>query len=179
MITLRCTQKVLRRLDVVPIEPIAPPTNVLGDWYVNLVRVGAEQLVLATSERSYLSVVLAARDLRRTLLPGLCRSTFELLTAYGVERKIAEREIEAMRPVIYAATASRNVLGVMTEFGKALKMWRRDRRERGWIMRALAEELVSVPGTRQNEYLCPAEKAVELLTGRAMKVVRTMWLDDC
>jgi hypothetical protein len=101
-------RKILHRLGVEPIEPTGPPTNGLGDWYVNLLRVGHEQLVLAASERSLLSVVLSARDLRRTLVSGLCSATFSRLQEIGIERDRAEREVEAMRPVVYARTSSRS-----------------------------------------------------------------------
>src|SRR5258706_834415 len=49
----------------------SPPTSALGDWYVNLVQIGRQQVVLATSERSLLSVLFPARGLRQTLVLNL------------------------------------------------------------------------------------------------------------
>ncbi len=52
MITLCCTQKLLRRLNVTKPEAVTiPPTNALGNWYANLIHVGRVQLIMATSER--------------------------------------------------------------------------------------------------------------------------------
>ncbi len=52
MITLCCTQKVRKRLNLAATPPgSSPPTTALGDWYVNLVRFGRQQVVMATSER--------------------------------------------------------------------------------------------------------------------------------
>ena len=52
MITLRCTQKVRKRLRLTETTSVSPPpTTALGDLYVNLVRFGWQQVVMATSER--------------------------------------------------------------------------------------------------------------------------------
>lgn len=53
MITLRCTRKILDRLGIpADAKGFNAPTNALGDRYVNLLRAGREQVVVATSERS-------------------------------------------------------------------------------------------------------------------------------
>jgi hypothetical protein len=53
MITLRCTRKILDRLRIPAVaKGLDAPTNALGDRYVNLLRAGREQVVVATSERS-------------------------------------------------------------------------------------------------------------------------------
>jgi hypothetical protein len=41
------------------------------DWYVHLVRFGRSEFAVATSERSLLTVLLAARGLRAGLAPNL------------------------------------------------------------------------------------------------------------
>ena len=60
MVTLRCTQKLLRRLEVT--DKPAAPTPVLGDWYANILFSRPHQLVLCVSERSLLPVVLLAKE---------------------------------------------------------------------------------------------------------------------
>ena len=52
-------------------------TTRLGNWYVNLVRYGRPQMVLASSERSLLTVVLPARNLRETMEGNLIASVGE------------------------------------------------------------------------------------------------------
>jgi len=67
MISLCCSRIVRSRLGVTSRPPVAPePTARLGNWYVHLVRLGPRQYVLATSERSLLTVILPARELRAT-----------------------------------------------------------------------------------------------------------------
>lgn len=56
MITIRCTQKLLRRVH--PTDEPRPSTTRLGDWYANLVFARPEQLVLCVSERTLLAVVV-------------------------------------------------------------------------------------------------------------------------
>jgi len=62
MVTLRCTQKLLRRLGVSTKAETPQPTTVLGDWYANLVYSRPHQLVLCLNERSLLAVLVSARE---------------------------------------------------------------------------------------------------------------------
>jgi hypothetical protein len=70
VIALRCTRSVRQRLhlsDALP-EPAAP-SAALDDWYVHLARFGHTELALASSERSLLTELLPARELRSSLEP--------------------------------------------------------------------------------------------------------------
>lgn len=74
-----------------------PPTNALGNWYANLICIGRVQMVMATSERSLLRVLLPAVDLRTLLVPNLCEAVYELLQQIEVDPVRALRELEAMQ----------------------------------------------------------------------------------
>lgn len=75
MITLCCTQKVRRRLALPPALSVPQePTTRLGNWHDNLDHIGRQQVVLATSERSLLTVVLPARNLRESMEGNLIAS---------------------------------------------------------------------------------------------------------
>src|ERR1700731_4252224 len=65
MLSLCCTKVIRDRLRLPPQlpAPVQPSTR-LGNWYVHLARFGHQQIVLATSERSLLTVLLPARQLR-------------------------------------------------------------------------------------------------------------------
>jgi hypothetical protein len=124
MITLCCTQKLLRRLRVAKPElQFLPPTNALGNWYANLVHVGRAQFIMATSERSLLTVLLPAVDLRKSLVPTLCDATALLLLHLGVDEQRAKQEAEAMREVRFGRTQSRSVLGSMNDFSRSLEWY--------------------------------------------------------
>src|SRR5688572_32799662 len=98
MITLRCTQKLARRMTLTPGAEHHVPTNKLGDWYANTLNVGHQRFVLCVSERSLLSLVFPGRSVRDlpSRLPAAVRS---LLFRLGVPDDVIEEEISAMLPI--------------------------------------------------------------------------------
>ena len=125
MITVRCTQKLLRRLSVAP-QPDAPPSeSLLGDWYANLLHLGGEQLILCASERTLLPVLVTARDGLR--FPERLRAGLrEVLTALHVEPDVIARELATMGEHTFAKTNNRRVLGSMNDLAWMLECGRRD-----------------------------------------------------
>jgi hypothetical protein len=88
-----------------------------------LVHFGRQQIVLATSERSLLTVLLPARDLRDTLAPNLLDAARRLLLALEIPPHTVSREIAAMQPIAYAKAVNRSVLGSMNEFAFQLSVY--------------------------------------------------------
>ena len=86
----------------------------LGDWYANVFNVGPQPLILCTSEISFLSIVLRARDLP-SLPSRLCEATAVTLSTIGVPEDRVDQEIQEMSALEIGKTSSRRVLGVMTE----------------------------------------------------------------
>ena len=121
MVTLRCTQVVRKRLGLAPNLPAPPsPTTALGDWYVHLLRLGRQQIVMATSEGSLLTVLLPARELRASLAPNLRLAVRNLLMALDVPSHAVQREIAAMGPVALAKAVNKRVIGSINEFAYQL-----------------------------------------------------------
>ena len=117
MITLRCTRKLARRLTLTPGAELQGATNKLGDWYANTLNVGHQRLVLCVSERSLLSLVLPARDVRQ--LPSrLPDAVSSLLARLGVPAAIAAQEVAAMLPISVGLTCNRSVVGSMVDLGR-------------------------------------------------------------
>jgi hypothetical protein len=115
---LRRTEKLAAVLSLTEHMPSASDTA-LGDWYVNRFVVDPQPLLLLVSAVTLLPLIIPARDVRRlpSQLPQLVRQRlqrFELNPAW------LDAEIAAMSPVLVAKTASRSVLGVMTDFVKAV-----------------------------------------------------------
>jgi hypothetical protein len=169
LVILRCTAKLLKRLKLgkEPLKDPGPSTTALGDWYANIIYMGRQPLVLAVSERSLLSLLMPARDLER--LPGhLTRTLIEKLQRMGVPETTIKQEISKMDPVIYARTASRSVLGSMTEFTSMLKYTSWDHPDQSLvdIMDWLGDTLCSPLG-----YQYPSEKARELLMENSLRIV--------
>jgi len=117
VIVLRCTRKLASRLTLTPGAEDLRPTTKLGDWYANPLNVGHQRLVHCVSERSLLSVILPARDVRQlpSRLPGAVES---LLRRLGVPAPVIEAEVSAMLPVCVGLTQSRSVVGSLVELGR-------------------------------------------------------------
>jgi hypothetical protein len=75
---------------------------------------------MATSERSLLTVLLPARELRASLVPNLRRAVRDLLIALDVPSDAVQREIAAMEPVVLAKAVNRRVIGSINELGYQL-----------------------------------------------------------
>jgi hypothetical protein len=114
MYTLRCTQRLLRRL---PLDVTANPpasTTRLGDWYANLLFLQHQHLVLCTSERSLLSVIVPAKDPQR--LPLRLRDAAQsLFRELGYHSDAIAAEMGAMAELAVGKTANRSVLGSMND----------------------------------------------------------------
>jgi hypothetical protein len=113
VVTIRCTQKLLRRVQ----SDTAPPTSttLLGDWYANVLFARPEQLILCVSERTLLPVVVTARE-ARSLGVRLAQSLREVLLRLGVASPLVDAEQMKMSPVAFGPTQNRRVLGTINEF---------------------------------------------------------------
>lgn len=129
---LRCTEKLLDRLNAAPEPEPAPPDTVLGDWYANLIRVGRIQVVLAVSERSLLPVVVPAREVQR-----LCEAVELMFTAIGVPADDATAELDAMQRWVVGKTASRRVLGSLNDLAFQLQVALRELPDRTLLEHSL------------------------------------------
>lgn len=115
MVTIRATRKLLRRLKVSPETDPPPSPGRLGDWYANLFVLRRAQLVLCVSERTLLPVIVPAKDIAafpRRLVDALER----VLRGIGVSEAHIIRELAHMREWHFGKTASRAVIGSMTDF---------------------------------------------------------------
>jgi hypothetical protein len=121
MLRFRCTARVLKRFQIEPDEAAPPSTGLLGDWYVNLLNVGRIRLVLCTSERTLLPVLLPARN--EDFPGGFPAALGAVLSQLGVPRALLEAEVQAAAPMAFAKTQSRVVLGVMNDFAFQAQVW--------------------------------------------------------
>jgi hypothetical protein len=115
MVVLRCTQKLLARLKQSGDLPVIESTTRLGDWYGNILRIGARQHLLFISERSRLSVVVPLREAKRlsTVFPeGVC----ERLAVVGVTAADIADERARMSEIAFGRTRNRSLLGTMNDF---------------------------------------------------------------
>ena len=113
MYTLRLTRTLLAAFDPDP-EASAPPatTTRLGDWQVQPIQAGRRALLLCTSERTLLTVVLPA-DALDALPQRLAIGLVALLRGLAVPEPVIAAEIDQMADGVVRPTYSRTTLGAM------------------------------------------------------------------
>lgn len=113
MLTIRCTRKLLKRLDVkVPSEPMCS-TNRLGDWYANLLFTKRARLIICISERSLLPVFVEATD-PFSFITRFQEAVRSVLQRMGVPSEVLDCEAREMGQIRIGTTTSRRVLGSLT-----------------------------------------------------------------
>ena len=165
MLTLRCTQVVRKRLALAGSLPEpALPGTLLGAWYLHLIRVGPQQVVMATSERSLLTVLLPAEELRRTVASNLRLALRDLLVALEIPLDAVQREIALMDPIAFGNAVNRRVIGSMNDFAYQLDAYVGDTSDPLELALKLCETPMSAIGS-QSSYGIPKDIARELLSG--------------
>ena len=114
MVTLRCTRKLYKFLEIEPVETPEPPTGALGDWYANLVPTYAGDLIIFVNELSLITVAIPVWESDR-LVPLFRIRVENLLLMIGVPQKAIDRELKHYDSVQFSRTASRSVLGSMND----------------------------------------------------------------
>ena len=166
MVSLCCTRVIRDRLRLSGSLPLPErPTASLGNWYVHLGRFGHRQIVLATSERSLLTVLLPARKLRQSMQSSFHEAVAELLTALQVPQEVVTRELQALHPISFAAASNRKVIGSMNEFVWQLGSYLNRTNDPLELSLKLSETPMSAVGSKSS-YGYPREVAQQLLMGQ-------------
>lgn len=161
MYTLRLTRSLLASFD--PDPDVSPPpatTTRLGDWYVQPLRVGRRNLLLSTSGRTLLTIVLpfeALEALPQRLAVGLVG----LLRDLAIPEEAMTSEIDQMADGVVRPTDSRRTLGAMRGLA-SIATREIGRSRRGVDVAALHLALASYRSPL-NERRSAAELACELL----------------
>ena len=166
MVTLRATRKVLRLLPP-PRAASGASDTALGDWYVNRIVVDRRPLLLIVSERSRLSIIEPARDVRElpARLPDLVRRRLAVL---GIPESRIATELRSMDPIGIGPTVDRSIVGQMVEFAKVIPVYLP---VDGWgepELRIAEDRLGKMPclsSGRVGTSIWPAEEAAKRLAG--------------
>ena len=140
MFTLRCTKKLLARLNASPVAEDLSPSTRLGDWYANLLYKPGGQIVLVVSERTLLPVLVHASP-ASTLVARFQTAAVDLLLRLGVPAALAEDERKEMEQAHIGRTASRQVLGSMNDFAYVMGGYL----EKGLSLEDASEKLAHAP----------------------------------
>jgi len=146
MLVVRCTAKLLARLEARPASALEPSTTRLGDWYATIMHVRPAHLVLLVNEVTRLPVVIPARPLS-TLAKRIPDAIADVLRELRVDLEVVDRELKAMAEIVYDRTASRSVLGTMNEHVFHLGLWRDEHpsRTEHALSMDLGRVLVTIP----------------------------------
>ena len=120
MVTLRCTQKLLKKVKAQNFDENQTPTTKLGDWYANIIYTRQGHFILAASEKSLLPVIISAKDLKN-LVTNFIEQLRIVLLSIGISKEDCEKEIQQMMTLNFGRTKSKVVLGSMNDFALNLK----------------------------------------------------------
>jgi len=162
MMTLRCTRTLLDLLDREPAEEPPASTTALGDWYANDITTPAGDLVLFVNELSLLSVALPLEAIGG-LIPLFVTHVYNLLLNLDVSIEVARLECDQIRPVTFAKTASRTVLGCMNDIALGFYWEAASAIEAGLTPRLTAAEL-----KMSDRILSPLEGRLPLEVARSL-----------
>jgi hypothetical protein len=115
MVVLRCTQKLLARLQQTDNLPAVESTTRLGDWYGNVLQLDRRQHLLFISEWSRLPVVIPIRDGKRlaSVFPDAVCNVLDLV---GVAAADIADERSLMSEIAFGRTRNRSLLGTLNDF---------------------------------------------------------------
>lgn len=163
MITLKCTRKLLKLLDVVPTEEPPSPTSTLGDWYANVIPTAAGELIVFANERTLLSVALPV-EIMDTLVSAFAARVYNLLVLINVAEEIASHEIAELKQMEFAKTTSRSVLGSLNEISLHYQLIAERDAADGALRLSEVELQLSQTLHKPLDYVYPAKVAKRLLT---------------
>lgn len=114
MYVIRATRPLLRKLRTPTTGGSVSSTTALGDWFIRPFNFGRQRLLLCSSSKSLLTVLVPARDLP-TVGERLRSAVGDLLFALGAPLAAINREHAEMADAVFGATNDRHVNGSMTE----------------------------------------------------------------
>jgi len=164
MVTIRCTRKLFRFLEITPVENPEPATGALGDWYANLVPTYAGDLIVFVNERSLVTVAVPVREVEN-LIPLFRLRVENLLLMLDIDQEAIDREISHLEPVQFARTASRGILGSMNDIAWNYQYLSEEAEVVSRLSLSDAELKLSLMPSGVLDHLLPAEVAIELLEG--------------
>ncbi len=164
MVTIRCTRKLYKYLEIIPLEAPEPPTGALGDWYANLIPTYAGDLIIFVNERSLVTVAIPVWEFEN-IIPLFRDRVENLLMMIGIEQEIIDREISHLEPVQFARTASRSVLGSMNDIAWNYQIISEEAEFAVHLSLSDAELKLSQMPSGVLNYRFPSEVAIELITG--------------
>ena len=121
MLQLRCTKKVINYFKLGhSLKPIQPPESLLGNWYVNLIKIDRRWALIFLSERTLFSFLIHGirKDNAKSLDALFLRGFKQVLLLEGFDDKVIVDTIGNHHSVEYTKTDNRKVLGNMNDLAQ-------------------------------------------------------------
>ena len=162
MITIRGTQKFLKKIKKPPQANLEPSSNALGDWYANLIDSDAGQLIIFVNEKSFLTVGVPVLEIKN-LFSLFIQRVLNLLWLIGVPRLVIELEHVEMMKMQIGKTKDRSVIGAMNELAFSYQIYAEDQVGQGKLSLQDAEQEFSKTPLSPLGYQYPRDVAKRLL----------------
>lgn len=121
MIVIRCTRRLLKSSPIVPVADPPVSDAPLGEWYANAIPLpfAGRWLTLYVHAGTLLAVVVPGRSVGGTL-DGFRLRLPSLLRRLNVPEQWIQARRAELADVVVAPTASRRILGIMTDMDRLL-----------------------------------------------------------
>ncbi len=169
MTLLHCTAKLLKELGSPPLQsPDTPTPQGLENWYANLIRIDRRKCLLFTNEKTLFSFLIPAvkkENLKNIVEEFLINLNLNL-QAEEFPGEIINRVMQEYTEIGFAKTASKTVLGAMTQlmFEYEVLIAMKEGVENVRILEINKDINRSL--MRGDRHLHPIEMLQELLTGQ-------------
>ena len=114
----RVTQKLAKKIKVVPTPALLPHDNPFLDWTANLFMVSRWQCILLTNSRCLYSVVLSGKGVtnEKAFIETSTKALYEYMALDGCENIFNTHIASHAEAVTFCKASDRRVLGSMNDF---------------------------------------------------------------
>src|SRR4030066_168146 len=116
---IHCTRKLLRELDVplVELDKIPPPTEGIGNWYANLLRIDRRKCLLFTNEKTLYTFLIpkVLKDNLKNIEDEFFINLNYNLQNEGFGLDVINRIMQEYQEIGFAKTMNKSVLGSMND----------------------------------------------------------------
>jgi hypothetical protein len=124
MLTLRCTQRLIKHLKVQVAPAVPEPSNTLGDWHAGLLSYDDADIALCLNDRTRYVIPILLHDAQddHSLYMNLTWRIAEAVERLGFSKLIADQIFkEYQGGMRIAATNSRSLLGTINDLARLME----------------------------------------------------------
>jgi len=114
----RITQKLAKKIKIVPVTALPPHGSPFLDWTANLIMVSRWQCILLTNSRCLYSVVLPGKGVsnEKAFVEASVKALYQYMALDGCENIFNAHIASDVRTATFCKASDRRVLGSMNDF---------------------------------------------------------------